>query len=171
MTTAAASPSTSTSSTALDKRRRKWLDAQQVASEAAGALALLEQQLDAGERQRQTDEADLKAAAARQVELEKAIKTSSRQREELRRARKRAARDAKKAGQRAKAAEAKFDKALLADMVQKHKAADLSKNADGQRDSAAPRELSAAGGSPRRRSAPASRRRAPASRSRRAASE
>lgn len=169
MTTAAA-PSASASPTALDKRRRKWLDAQQAASEAAGALALLEQQLDADERQRDTDRADLTAAVARQAELEKAIKTSARQREELRRARKHAARAAKKAGQRAKAAEAKFDKALLADMLQKHKAADLSKNAGAQRDSAAPRELSAAGGTSRRRSAPASRR-APASRSRRAPSE
>lgn len=142
---------------ALDKRRAKWLGAQQAVVEAQLALDTVVEQLEAEARQRDVDDAALAEAIQRVADLKKARKASARRRQELRADRQRALRTVKKARQRARAREAKFDSALLADMLRAHKAADLSKNATSAAGAGATPAAAAGNGVARKRAATPSR--------------
>ncbi len=86
---------------------------------------MLERLEDNAER-RSAEEAALQAAVDQQAELKRAIKTSAEQRETLRRAQSKAQREAEEARSRAQAAEAKYDEALLAEVLAAQKSKDLS---------------------------------------------
>lgn len=116
-----------TTDTALDRRRAKWLATAQSAAEAESALAELDDDLEATALRREASKLELEAAGKRAASLEKEIKTLAKQRERLRRDRTRAKRDMKKSRSRAKVAEKKFDKALLADILRQARSADLAK--------------------------------------------
>lgn len=141
--------------TALDERRGKWQTAHDAATQAEKQLADLGQQLESTVQQRNADEAELRANRDRQAELKKSIKAAAKQRDALRNARKQADRDAARARKRAEAAEAKYEKALLADLLHQQMSRDLSAHdksggRNGRRSSrdATPREPSASGRRP-----------------------
>lgn len=114
---------------ALDKRRTKWVAAGQAVTEAQRALAAVDQQLEANARLRDAAKAELRAAALRRKELDKQLKSLAKQRDALRTDRTDAKREVKKSRRSVKLTEAKFDDALLKDMLLKAKSADLTANA------------------------------------------
>jgi chromosome segregation ATPase len=113
----------------LDKRRAKWLATVQAATEAEGALAVLDGEIEATGQKRDASKAELAAAIERSAELEKEIKALAKQRKRLRADRERAKRDAKRSRGRAKVAEKKFDRALLKDMLRKARSEALTASA------------------------------------------
>jgi chromosome segregation ATPase len=113
---------------ALDKRRSKWLARVQAAVAAEAALAVLDTDLDANALQCEANRAALAAAITHTAELKKEIKALTKQRKQLRADRTGAKRVVKDARCRAKVTEKKFDKALIADMLQKAKTAALAAN-------------------------------------------
>ena len=160
MTTAAATASHSdTPLAALDRRRTKWLAAEQAAAAAEGAL---DQQLAAVTARRSANKAELEAVVTRQAELAKEIKGLAKERERLRVARKRAERGVQETRRRTKRSEAKFDKALLANLLRKARTADLTANGGAPaKRSARTRTSAAANGTPQRRAASVNGRRTP----------
>ena len=112
--------------TALDEPRGTWQAAADVAAEAENRLALVVERLEDNAERRTADEAALQAAVDQQAELKRAIKTSAEQRETLRKARSKAQREAEDARKRAHVAEAKYDEALLAEVLVAQKKKDLS---------------------------------------------
>lgn len=112
----------------LDKRRSKWLARVQATTAAEAALAALDKDLEANALQCDANKAALAAAITRTAELEKEIKALAKQRKQLRDDRTGAKRLVKDARSRAKVTEKKFDKALIADLLQKAKAAALAAN-------------------------------------------
>jgi hypothetical protein len=116
---------------ALDEPRGKWQAAEEAAAQAENQLSLVLQRLEDNAERRSADEAALQAAVDQQAELKRAIKTSAEQRETLRKARSKAQREAEEARKRAQAAEAKYDEALLAEVLAAQKSKDLSAS-DGQ---------------------------------------
>ena len=153
MTTTAASPSpTSTpnridGATVLDRRRDTWQTAQRAATAADTELSTLAERLAANTRQRGEYDTALRAAMKHQAELKTAIKAAAKEHDRLRDARKQAGRTAAKAQRDAKAAESKYDKTLLADMLRQQKRTDLAAH-DGSAKPATAR-------TPRRRTAAA----------------
>lgn len=119
----------------------KWQAAGQAVTEAERALADLGGRLDANAKQRADAQAELEAMAARAVELEKQLKSLGKEREVLRSGRKRAKRGVKKSRQGLRVTQAKFDKALLKDMLRKARAAESTVPADApaRTNGAAPR--------------------------------
>jgi len=111
---------------ALDEPRSAWQAAQDEAARAENQLSLVMQRLDDNAERRSADEAALQAAIDQQAELKRAIKSSAEQRETLRKARSKAQREAEVARKRADAAEAKYDEALLVEVLAAQKAKDLS---------------------------------------------
>lgn len=111
---------------ALDEPRGKWQDAQAAASQAENQLASVLERLEDNAERRSADEASLQAAVEQQAELKRAIKTSAEQRETLRKVRSKAQRDVAEARKRAQAAEAKYDDALLVEVLAAQKIKDLS---------------------------------------------
>ena len=144
--------------TTLDRRRDKWQTTQQTLTAAQARIADLDKMLDANAAQRSEHEIALQAALDRQAELKTALKASAKEHDHLRASRKHADRDAGTALHRAQAAEAKYDKALLADMLRQQKTTDLSAHTGGTK-SPAPRAANRLTDTPtpRRRSTPASR--------------
>jgi hypothetical protein len=116
---------------ALDEPRGKWQAAQEAAAQAENQLSLVLKRLEDNAERRSADEAALQAAIDQQAELKRSIKTTAEQRETLRKARSKAQRDAEEARKRAQAAEAKYDEALLAEVLAAQKSKDLSAS-DGQ---------------------------------------
>jgi DNA repair exonuclease SbcCD ATPase subunit len=116
---------------ALDGPRGKWQTAEEAANQAESQLSIVLGRLDDNAERRRADEAALQAAIDQQAELKRAIKTSAEQRDTLRKARSKAQREAEEARKRAQAAEAKYDDALLAEVLAAQKIKDLSA-ADGQ---------------------------------------
>jgi len=112
--------------TALDEPRGNWQAAQEAAARAENQLSLVLQRLEDNAEQRSADETALQAAVDQQAELKRAIKTSAEQRETLRKARSKAQREAEDARKRAQAAEAKYDEALLVEVLAAQKTKDLS---------------------------------------------
>jgi chromosome segregation ATPase len=147
------------SSTALDRRRSKWLTTMRIATEAEEALARMGKELEANVLRRDASKAALKAAAERSAELEKEIKALAKRREALRTDRTRAKRGVKKARRRAKVTERKFDKALLADMLRKAKSADLATNSGTAVSPRGAGNAAKSNGTPPRRATSATRRR------------
>jgi hypothetical protein len=120
----------SNSSATLDERRNSWRAAKQSEVHAEQRLAEVARQLDANAKQYGEDKAELQATQARLAQLQEALKASAKRRDELRAEQKNADRTAKKARHRAHIAEAKYDSALLEDMLRKQKATDLSRHDD-----------------------------------------
>jgi hypothetical protein len=89
------------------------------------------ERLETNAERRSADEAALQAAVNQQAELKRAIKTSAEQRETLRKARSKAQREVEETRKRAQAAEAKYDEALLVEVLAAQKNKDLSAS-DGQ---------------------------------------
>lgn len=116
--------------TALDAPRGAWRAAEEAASQAESQLSLVLERLEDNAHRRSADEAALQAAVDQQAELKRAIKTSADQRDTLRKARSKAQRDAEEARRRATAAEAKYDEALLAEVLAAQKIKDLSASGD-----------------------------------------
>ena len=110
----------------MDEPRGDWQAAQEESARAESHLSLVLQRLEDNAEQRSADEAALQAAVDQQAELKRSIKTSAEQRETLRKARSKAQREAEEAQKRAQAAEAKYDEALLAEVLAAQKNKDLS---------------------------------------------
>lgn len=115
---------------ALDEPRGHWQAAEEEATRAENHLALVLERLEDNAERRTADEAALQAAIDQQAELKRAIKASAEQRETLRKARSKAQREAEEARKRSQAAEAKYDEALLAEVLAAQKAKDLSASDD-----------------------------------------
>jgi hypothetical protein len=114
----------------LDRRREK-MQARKGAGEATAAdVVSVDDQLAANASQRREHEAALQAALDAVAVLKKSIKASTKERNKLRSARKGARRVAAKAQQRTDTAEAKYDRAVLADMLRREKDNDLSEHTD-----------------------------------------
>ena len=111
---------------ALDEPRGKWQAAEEAAVQAENRLSLVLERLEENAERRSADEAALQAAIDRQAELKRALKSAAEQRETLRKARSKAQREAEEARKGAQAAEARYDEALLAEVLAAQKAKDLS---------------------------------------------
>lgn len=111
---------------ALDEPRGTWQAAEDAAAHAEHQLALVVERLEDNAERRSADEAALQAAVDQQAELKRSMKASAEQRETLRKARSKVQRDAEEARKRAQAAEAKYDEALLAEVLAAQKSKDLS---------------------------------------------
>jgi hypothetical protein len=116
---------------ALDGPRGEWQTAQETAARAENQLSLVVERLETNAERRSADEAALQAAVDQQAELKRAIKTSAEQRDTLRKARSKAQREVEEARKRAQAAEAKYDEALLVEVLAAQKSKDLAAS-DGQ---------------------------------------
>jgi len=107
--------------------RRKERRAQLKAVKAAELeVTRLEQDLENNTIAVRQQESAMEAATARVADLEKAIKKSTKQRKQLRTALKEARAEAARARETAVAAEEKYDKAVLKEVVRREKAADLT---------------------------------------------
>jgi chromosome segregation ATPase len=115
---------------ALDGPRGMWRAAEEAAAHAENQLSLVLERLEDNAERRSADEAALQAAIDQQAELKRAIKTSAEQRETLRKARSKAQREAEEARKRARAAEAKYDEALLVEVLAAQKTKDLAASDD-----------------------------------------
>src|SRR5882757_11146935 len=113
----------------LTRRREKMQVARSAAAAATAKLTDLEGQLAALTRLRRQQKAALREAKSQQSVLERAVKASTRQRGALRESRKDARKAAAKAQRRAHEVEARYDRAVLADMVHREKQTDLSTHA------------------------------------------
>lgn len=112
-------------------RRRNALQAARSAAEATGAKVVsLDEALDSNAMRRSEYEANLQVALDRVAGLKKSIKASNQERSKLRTARKAARQADAKARQRADTSEAKYDRAVLADMLRREKDRDLSVHAE-----------------------------------------
>jgi hypothetical protein len=116
---------------ALDEPRGTWQAAEESAARAENQLSLVLKRLEDNAERRSADEVALQAAIDQQAELKRAMKTSAEQRETLRKARSKAQREAEEARRRAEAAEAKYDEALLAEVLAAQKIKDLAAS-DGE---------------------------------------
>jgi chromosome segregation ATPase len=115
---------------ALDEPRSTWQAAEDAAAHAENQLAIVLERLEDNAEQRSANEAALQAAIDQQAELKRAMKASAEQRETLRKARSKAQREAAEARKRAQAAEARYDEALLVEVLAAQKSKDLA-TADG----------------------------------------
>jgi chromosome segregation ATPase len=131
------------SSVALDRRRTKMQSAKAAAATAAAAVDALDQRLAANAHQHGGHEADLQTALDRVESLRKSIKTSTRERKQLRIQRKDAGRAAAGAHDRARRAEAKYDTAMLADLLRREKDNDLSAHGEAAEPQATPSQAGA----------------------------
>jgi hypothetical protein len=113
----------------LDRRRNKLQVAKAYAASAVSDFRRLDEQLASNDDQRREQEASLQAALDRVVLLKKAIKASIKEADKLRAAREDAGKRATEAQQRVTAAEARYDRAVLADMVRREKENDLAAHA------------------------------------------
>jgi len=110
---------------ALNEPRGEWQAAQDAAVKAETHLSLVLERLEDNAERRTADEAALQAAIEQQAELKRSIKSTAEQRDTLRKARSKAQRDVEDARRRAQAAEAKYDEALLAEVLAAQKTKDL----------------------------------------------
>jgi chromosome segregation ATPase len=113
----------------LTRRRAKMQVARSTAAAASAKLTDLEGRLESLTRLRRQQKAALREAKSQQSVLERAVKASTRQRGSLRESRKGARKAAAKAQRRAHEVEARYDRAVLADMVHREKQTDLSTHA------------------------------------------
>jgi chromosome segregation ATPase len=110
----------------LTRRRAKMQVARSTAAAAGAKLTDLEGRLESLTRLRRQQKAALREAKNQQSVLERAIKASTKQRGPLRESLKKARKAAAKAQRRAHDVEARYDRAVLADMVHREKQTDLS---------------------------------------------
>ena len=109
----------------LDRRRNKLWVAEAAAAGAVSDLRRLDEELASNNDQHREQEASLQAALDRVVWLKKAIKASVKKAGKLRAAREDVGKRAAEAQQRVTAAETKYDRAVLAEMVRREKDNDL----------------------------------------------
>lgn len=127
MTAARTNDGTTTAGgTALDRRRAKLQETRAGVEAAGQAVSRLDEQLDGNATKHREHEGALQAALDQVASLKKAIKSVEKESGRLQTGRKRAGRKAAEAGQRAASAEAKYDRAVLADMLRREKDRDLS---------------------------------------------
>jgi len=108
----------------LERSRAKSSHARSDLDTARTRLSELDGQLGRNAAQTGTDETALRAAMDEIKRLKKALKDGEKQRRKLLTARKRAADAAEKAEERVRKAEAKYDRAVLADLIQRQKEQD-----------------------------------------------
>jgi len=113
----------------LDRRRNKLRVAEAAAAGAVSDLRRLDEELASNNDQHREQEASLQAALDRVVWLKKAIKASVKKAGKLRAAREDVGKRAAEAQQRVTAAETKYDRAVLAEMVRREKDNDLDAHA------------------------------------------
>jgi chromosome segregation ATPase len=114
----------------LDQRREKLQAMKRAVAATATNVGLLDKKLDKNAAQHRTHEAGLQTALDRVATLKKTLKASKRARDKLRAARKDARRAAAKTAHRADTAEAKYDRAVLADILRRQKVADTLLHTD-----------------------------------------
>ncbi len=112
---------TAPNETTLDRRRAKAQAAKEAADAAKQRVSALDDRLVANGTQAQEHETALRQARDEVARQKKAIRASAKLREQLQRARKNAEASAAKARRKAHAAEDKYDKAVLAEMVRREK--------------------------------------------------
>lgn len=110
----------------LDRRREKARAAKAAADAAQQRLSGLDDGLAVNAAQTQEQETALRRAGDEVSRLKKALKASAKKNRQLTASRKKAAASVAKTQQKADAAEGKYDKALLADMVRKERNRDLA---------------------------------------------
>jgi septal ring factor EnvC (AmiA/AmiB activator) len=113
----------------LDGRRDKLRNARASAAAAGARVAKLDGELTANANQNGKLEAELMAARDLVAALKKSIKSSRRRKAKLRERRKDAREVSAKTQQRATSAERRYDRAMLADMVEREKQHDLAQHA------------------------------------------
>ena len=114
------------SSAALERRRITLRNRQQAAEKATVKSRSLDARLEAIAAVRAEYASRLRAAQEEVTAMKKAIKASAKQRDELSSRRKNARRDEVTAHQRIASAETKYERAVLADLVQREKIRDLA---------------------------------------------
>ena len=110
----------------LDRRREKAKAAKATADAAQQRLSGLDDELAANAAQTQEHETALRRASDEVSRLKKALKASAKKNQQLTASRKKVAASVAKTQQKASAAQGKYDKALLADMVRKERNRDLA---------------------------------------------
>jgi hypothetical protein len=110
----------------LDRRREKAKAAKATADAAQQRLSGLDDGLAANAAQTQEHETALRRASDEVSRLKKALKASAKKNQQLTASRKKVAASVAKTQQKAYAAEGKYNKALLADMVRKERNRDLA---------------------------------------------
>jgi hypothetical protein len=113
----------------LDRRRNKLRVAEAAAAGAVSDLRRLDEELASNNDRHREQEALLQATLDRVVWLKKAIKASVKKAGKLRAAREDVGKRAAEAQQRVTAAETKYDRAVLAEMVRREKDNDLDAHA------------------------------------------
>lgn len=121
-----AGTSPAVASAALDKRRAKLHAARSADDAAAARVVQVDGSLAANAALTREHDASLQTLRDRLADLEKAIKADRKKDTTLRTERDRARRTRAKTQQAAAAAEAKYDQAVLADMLRREKEHDLS---------------------------------------------
>jgi hypothetical protein len=115
---------TQSASSALERSRTKSGQARQGLAQARGRVDELDVKLGRNAARSSHDEAALQAAQAEVKRLRSALKDASKERQKLLVARKRATTLVAKAEEKAHKAEAKYDRAVLADLIQREKEQD-----------------------------------------------
>jgi hypothetical protein len=121
----------------LDRRREKMQTTKAAAGNTAASVESLDQQLESNATRRTGHEADLQATLDKVAGLKKSIKAAAKEHDRLRAARKDARRVATRMRHRADQAEARYDAAVLADMLRREKDHDLSVHNGAASDSTA----------------------------------
>jgi hypothetical protein len=124
--TAPAETTSDQQSTPLDRRRDRAADAARSAEQAQAGVTELDHRLQTNASMTTQQKQALRNAEAEVARLKRALKTGAKERDRLTRAHKKAADRAGRAQAKSKAAEAKYDKSLLADLVRREKAKDLA---------------------------------------------
>jgi chromosome segregation ATPase len=116
-------------SSKLDRCREKLQRARAGAEASSVVLTGLDSQLRLASSRASQLEAELAGARDRMAGLKKSIKATGKQREKLRTGRKQARQRAAEARQRATDAERRYDRVMLAEIVEREKRRDLSQHA------------------------------------------
>jgi hypothetical protein len=122
--TAPAGTTSDRQSTLLDRRRTQAADAAKAAEQAQARVTELDNRLQTNASMTTQQKQALRNAEADVARLKRLLKAGARERDRLTKARKKAADRTAKAQAKSKAAEAKYDKSLLADLVSREKAKD-----------------------------------------------
>jgi chromosome segregation ATPase len=114
----------------LDRRRDKAGATGAAAEKARAAVTDLDNQLKTIAGLTEEQQLSLRRATDEAARLKRSLKAAGKRRAELTKQRKKAVARAEKAKERARAAEAKYDKELLADMVRREKERDRNQTAN-----------------------------------------
>ena len=134
----------------LDRRREKAKAAKATADAARQRLSEIDDGLAANTAQTQEQETALRRASDEVSRLKKALKASAKKNQQLTASRKKVAASVAKTQQKAYAAEAKYDKAVLADMVRKERNRDLAAHEGASARTASSSANPTVGSSPKR---------------------